>query len=163
MAGWHVSAGPSARLALGLRMALNAISRTTHWHQSWSPLPAVEPQTIDHSTGEAVSYFDAVLLEKTGTLTPSIQAGGDQGRARWSIRVGKSCSLRRCTGVLQGLQGFAAGAPNHRWDSELQLETFGIQPGTRGVLRRKRLLVIIISTLCYLQASNAWEQSTVAE
>jgi hypothetical protein len=38
-------------------------------------VPAAEPQTTDHSTGEAVSYFYAVLLEKIGTLTPSRQAG----------------------------------------------------------------------------------------
>lgn len=63
-----------------------------------------KPLTFDHSTGEAVSYFYAVLLEKIGALTPSRQAGGDQGRARWSIRVGKSCHLQRCAGVLQGMQ-----------------------------------------------------------
>lgn len=72
------------------------------------------PLTIDHSTGEAVSYFYAVLLEKIGTLTPSRQAGDDPGRAKWSIRVGKSCSLQRCTGVLQGMQGLAGGASNYR-------------------------------------------------
>lgn len=50
-----------------------------------------------------------------------------------------------------------------RLTCELRLETFGILPGTRGVFRRKRLLVIIIATVYYLQASNPWEQSTVAE
>lgn len=60
--------------------------------------------------------------------------------------------MQRCAGVLQGKQGFAGGVPNHGWDSELQLETFGILPGTRGVFRRKGLLAIIIATICYLQA-----------
>lgn len=107
------------------------------------------PLTIDHSIGEAVSYFYAVLLEKIGTLTPNRQAGGDPGRARWSIRVGKSCSLQRCTGVLQGMQGFAGGASNHRWTASSVWGLFGMLPGTRGVFRRKKLLAIIIVTVYY--------------
>lgn len=112
MAVWHVSAGPSACLVLSLEAIAwpsMRVGRTAEGIRAGPP--AAEPQTIDHSTGEAVSYFHVVLLEKIGTLTPSRQARGDQGRARWSIRVGKSCSVQRCAGVLQGMQGFAGGVP----------------------------------------------------
>lgn len=55
------------------------------------------------------------------------------------------------------MQGFAGGAPNHSWDSELRLETFGILPGTRGAFRLGGLLVIIIATAFYLQALTLGE------